>query len=82
MSALTASYASPSTTHTFTTSLPTPPSTTDAAARTAALSHLQTSLRDLQSDVNTYLTARMADDKADVDAKAEDYYGEEVVDDE
>jgi hypothetical protein len=85
MSSLTAIYASPSVPSTspqiFTSALPalsSPPSTQD---RVAYLAALQTSLRTLQGDVNTFLTHKMAEDKAaDDDAKAEETYGEEVVD--
>ena len=48
--------------------------------RVAYLAALQTSLKDLQKDVNTFLTQKMVDDKAADDAKDEETYGEEVVD--
>lgn len=79
MSSLSANYASPSGTHVFSAQLPavlSSPSTTD---RVAYLGDLQAHLKTLQSDVNTFLTQKMADDKAG-DAKEEENYGEEVVD--
>lgn len=81
MPSLTATYTSPtSSPQTFTSelpALPSPPSTTD---RVAYLTSLSSSLRTLQKDVNEFLTQKMADDKAADDAKDEETYGEEVVD--
>jgi hypothetical protein len=83
MSDLTATYISPtSSSQTFTSKLPTlssPPSTAD---RVAYLGELASSLKNMQKDVNEFLTQKMADDKAADDAKDEETYGEEVVDDE
>lgn len=58
------------------------PSTQD---RVAHLSNLQASLKKLQSDVNAFLTDKMVQDKtAGVakgdDAKDEETYGEEIID--
>ncbi|KAI8934948.1 hypothetical protein NX059_008615 [Plenodomus lindquistii] len=86
MATLKATYTSPSTPHPQTISstqdlpaITSPPSTTE---RIAYLAHLQTSLKHLQDQVNTFLTQKMADDKAaaDDDARDEETYGEEVVD--
>jgi hypothetical protein len=83
MSSLAATYTSPNVTspQTFTAALPalsTPPSTQD---RVAYLAALQSSLKTLQGEINTFLTQKMEDDKAAGanDAKAEETYGEEVV---
>jgi hypothetical protein len=82
MPSLTATYASPttSTPKVFTSELPTlssPPSTQDRVAYLAELSSL---LMTLQSDLNSFLTQKMEEDmsKGD-DAKDEETYGEEVV---
>ena len=81
MPSLTAAYTSPTSgPQTFTSELPalaSPPTTTD---RVAYLATLSTSLKTLQADVNAFLTQKMADDKAADDAKDEETYGEEVVD--
>jgi hypothetical protein len=83
MQSLAATYTAPSATspQTFTAALPalsTPPSTQD---RVAYLAALQSSLKTLQGEINTFLTQKMEDDKAAGanDAKAEETYGEEVV---
>ena len=81
MPSLAATYTSPtSSAHTFSTDLPAITSTASTADRVAYLAELQTSLKTLQSDVNAFLTQKMVDDKAADDAKAEETYGEEVVD--
>jgi hypothetical protein len=82
MPSLTATYAVPGAApKVFSSALPglsTPPTT---SARTAYLSTLSTSVRTLQDDLNAFLTQKMADDKAaGDDAKAEEAYGEEIVD--
>ena len=89
MPSLTATYTSPSVPSSspkiFTSNLPelsSPPSTKD---RVAYLAELATSLKTLQADVNTFLTTKMDEDKAvgagkGDDAKDEETYGEEVVD--
>jgi hypothetical protein len=83
MPSLTATYTSPtaSTPKVFTSELPTlssPPSTQD---RVAYLAELSSSLKTLQADVNTFLTQKMEEDKSKGDdAKYEETYGEEVVD--
>ncbi|KAF2848737.1 hypothetical protein T440DRAFT_145541 [Plenodomus tracheiphilus IPT5] len=84
MTTLKATYTSSPTDppQTFSSPLPalassSPPTTT---ARTAYLADLQTNLRALQATLNTFLTQKMADDKAADDARDEETYGEEVVD--
>ncbi|KAF2689723.1 hypothetical protein K458DRAFT_291731 [Lentithecium fluviatile CBS 122367] len=83
MPSLTATYTSPtSEPQTFTQPLPAPSSSPSTADRTAYLAFLQSSIRNLQGEVNTFLTQRMEDDKALVgkldDAQAEETYGEEL----
>lgn len=87
---LTATYKSP-TSEPFTTtqSLAAPPSTS-VADKTAYLSSLRKALASTQEQVNKELTERMEQDKAREggnskgvdDAKEEENYGEEVVEDE
>lgn len=85
MSVLSATYASPTTTQeTFSSPLPALAAEPSTADRVAYLAALQTSLRDLQKDVNTFLTQKMEEDKAagpgkSDDTKDEETYGEEVV---
>jgi hypothetical protein len=78
---LTATYTSisPPSTQTFTAPLSPPSSGSPSDLKTAQLSHLQTSLRGLQADINAFLTQKMADEKED--KRAEEGYGEEVVED-
>ena len=80
MPTLTANYAAPtSSSQTFTAELPalaSPPSTAD---RVAYLAELASAMKTMQKDVNEFLTQKMADDKAADDAKDEETYGEEVV---
>jgi len=87
MSSLTATYTAPDSTSPHTISLPLPavssaPPTTDA--RVAHLAELQSSIKTLQADLNTFLTQKMEEDKAAGikadEATAEENYGEEVVD--
>jgi hypothetical protein len=78
MSNLTADYKSPSDAHTFSAPLPSASSASSTTERVAYLGDLQSNLKTLQSDINTFLTQKMADDKAS-DAKEEENYGEEVV---
>lgn len=80
MPTLTATYAAPTaSSQTFAAELPalaSPPSTAD---RVAYLAELASALKTMQKDVNEFLTQKMADDKAADDAKDEETYGEEVV---
>ncbi|KAL8801568.1 MAG: hypothetical protein Q9182_004354 [Xanthomendoza sp. 2 TL-2023] len=89
---LTAHYTSPTTgSRTFTHPLATS-TTSSLAEKTAYLSTLRASVTQLQSDINEFLTSKMDEDKAlaaktglseKVDEnKEEDFYGEEVVQDE
>ncbi|PVI07126.1 hypothetical protein DM02DRAFT_622500 [Periconia macrospinosa] len=68
---LTATYTSPTVsspqifTHALPPPSPPPPSSSASAeSRTAALAALQSRLRDLQADINTFLTAKMGEDRA------------------
>lgn len=79
MSTLSASYASPTSTHQFSAQLPAVSSSPSTTARVAHLDALQAALKTQQADINAFLTQKMADDKAG-DAKDEANYGEEVVD--
>lgn len=82
---LTATYASP-TNDAFTTSVPLPAATSTTAEKTTYLAALREAVTKTQADINKELTARMEEDKArDTsaaaadDAKDEENYGEEVV---
>ncbi|KAF7545344.1 hypothetical protein G7Z17_g9241 [Cylindrodendrum hubeiense] len=89
---LTASYASPeSEPFTFASSLPALQSPASVADKTSYLAALRASVTDAQAQINKELTARMEEDKArDAatkngiidDAKEEENYGEEIVEDE
>jgi hypothetical protein len=89
MPALSASYTSPtipsSSPLVFSSSLPALSSAPSTQERVAYLAELQSSLKSLQGQVNTFLTQKMEEDKAigagkGDDAKDEETYGEEVVD--
>lgn len=85
-STLSASYASPATTKTFTHTLPSA-SVTSTKEKTAYLAAVRKSVVQLQEEVNGFLTIKMEEDKilsgeggAKVDDKAEEEnYGEENV---
>ena len=85
---LKADYASPTTTQTFTHSLPVA-SNASTKEKTNYLSALRRSVVNLQEEVNGFLTTKMEEDKAlaatagmKVDDKAEEEnYGEEKVED-
>ena len=81
MSNLLADYASPTGTHNFSASLAATSSSFSTPERVAFLGDLQSNLKVLQNHINAFLTQKMADDKAG-DAKEEENYGEEVVDEE
>jgi hypothetical protein len=55
------------------------------ASKTAHLTALQSLVPKIQDEINVYLTARMEEDKkaqgtvSEKEAKEEDYYGEELV---
>lgn len=89
-SPLTADYTSPDSIHLFTAQLPsqtTSASTQSVQEKTEFLQALRTGISQIQSDVNTFLTKRMEDEKAAADAasgassareqKEEEMYGEE-----
>lgn len=79
-------YASPNATHTFhhpVAPLPAPDNTNE---KSAYLSQLGQSVRQIQNDVNTFLTERMEEDKksaavSEKEVKEEENYGEENVED-
>lgn len=82
MPSVTATYTSPDTTspHTISADLPAISGTPSTDDRVAYLAELQNAVKAIQGDINTFLTQKMADDKvAADDAKAEEVYGEEVV---
>ena len=86
---LQATYTSPTSSETFTHTLPSA-STTSTKEKTAFLSALRRSVVKLQEGINGFLTTKMEEDKAlgasagiKVDDKAEeDNYGEERVEEE
>ncbi len=83
---LTATYASPSTSKSFTHPLP-PATAKPTAAKTEYLSTLRKSVTQLQDEINAFLTERMEEDRAlaakagvKIDEKREEEnYGEENV---
>lgn len=79
MSNLSADYASPNGTRTFSAQLPAATPSSSTTDRVAYLEDLQSNLKTLQNDINAFLTQKMADDKAG-DTKEEENYGEEVAD--
>jgi hypothetical protein len=87
--ALVANYCAPSSEEkNFTQTLPKCSEEPSTAERTAYLAALRTSITNAQDQINAFLTQKMEEDnkKAGVasaadDAKAEENYGEEVVDD-
>jgi H+/gluconate symporter-like permease len=84
---LKAVYTAPGATQTFQHAVPTPTSTSNAdplAAKQSHLTALQSLVPQLQDQVNVFLTARMEEDKGKIseeEAKEEENYGEEVVED-
>ena len=78
MSTLSADYASPSGTHKLSAQLPAVSASSSTSDRVAYFEDLQSNLKTLQGHINTFLTQKMADNKAG-DAKEEENYGEEVV---
>jgi hypothetical protein len=86
--ALSADYSAPSSENkNFNQPLPTCSKEPSPSERTAYLAALRTSITDAQDQINAFLTQKMDEDnkKAGVvstidDAKAEENYGEEVVD--
>ena len=85
---LSAEYTSPQASHSFNQNLTTSPTPGSTKAKTAYLSELRGAVTKLQSEVNTFLTQKMEEDKANAageggkaDEKEEENYGEEVVED-
>lgn len=89
MTCLQATYTSPTSSKTFTHSLPSAPAAS-TEAKTAYLSALRRSVVKLQEDLNGFLTTKMEEDKTLVasagikanDKAEEDNYGEERVEEE
>ena len=87
MPCLAATYTSPAHSaapHTLSAALPALAPQPATHERIAYLDKLQSALRAVQADVNTFLTQKMQEDKAagdskGDDAKDEETYGEEVV---
>jgi hypothetical protein len=87
MPSLTATYTSPTSAapNVFTSELPALSSAPSTQDRVVYLAALAACLKNLQGEVNTFLTQKMDEDKAlgaskADDAKFEETYGEEVVD--
>ena len=85
---LRADYLSPSGNQSFQHKLPPLPASKSVEQKTTYLGALRTSVCKLQEQVNTFLTEKMAQDKASTqsigakmdDKQEEEIYGEEVVD--
>ena len=85
---LKAEYAAPNASKTFEHPLPTTDTTT-TEGKAAYLSALRESVAKMQEEINTFLTAKMEEDKVLVamagakgdDKKEEENYGEEVEED-
>ena len=83
---LTANYASPSDTHTFSHTLPSS-SAGNVTKKTAYLSTLRSKSAELQSDINAFLTQKMEEDvkaaegrpskRSKKEEREEEMYGEE-----
>ena len=83
---LTANYASPSGTHTFSHTLPSS-SATNVTEKTAYLSTLRSKSAELQSEINAFLTQKMEEDvkaaegrpskRSKKEEREEEMYGEE-----
>lgn len=88
MPSLTATYTPPALSgspQTFSADLPALAPQPSTHERVAYLHKLQSSLKSVQADVNAFLTDKMEQDKAagdskGDDAKDEETYGEEIVD--
>jgi hypothetical protein len=90
MAEFTAEYAAPSATpKTFKQALPTCSKQPTTEERTAYLTSLRTSITGMQHQINAFLTQKMEEDNqkagtaavTDDDAKEEENYGEEAVED-
>ena len=83
---LSANYASPSGTHTFSHTLPSP-SANNVSEKTAYLSTLRSKSAELQSEINAFLTQKMEEDvkaaegssskRSKKEEREEEMYGEE-----
>lgn len=83
---LTANYASPSGTHTFSHTVPSP-SANNVIEKTAYLSTLRSKSAELQSEINAFLTQKMEEDvkaaegrpskRSKKEEREEEMYGEE-----
>lgn len=90
MASLSATYTSPTNAPFSVTKSLTVPVSDDINSRTTYLANLRKAVAEVQNEVNRELTARMEEDKArDAsakagvdDAKEEENYGEEVVEEE
>ena len=88
--ALTASYTNDSDHHSFKHSLNPLPSNLSPKEKSAYFASLRSSVTKLQDEINTLLTTKMEQDKAQSssdgrsidDKKEEENYGEEIVDEE
>lgn len=88
---LTVDYSAPSTaSRSFSQTLPACAQTPSTEERTAYLASLHASIGKMQDEVNAFLTQKMEEDKMSAgnaaqtadEAKEEENYGEEVVEDE
>lgn len=82
---LVGNYTSPTSTNKFEIALPKIPHPNDKAEKTAYLGEMRKAITSLQSNVNSYLTKKMDDDKAIANSniderKEEENYGEEIDD--
>lgn len=83
---VSAIYASPNATHSFHHRIAPLPEPDNVNAKIAYLAQLGQSTRKLQDDINVFLTERMEEDKksaavSEKEAKEEENYGEENVED-
>ena len=83
---LVAKYEAPDASKTFSLDLPKSPDAEDVKAKTAYLSALRSNITQMQSDVNTFLTAKMEKQSSEAgtagaskvtETKEEAMYGEE-----
>ncbi|PYI09883.1 hypothetical protein BO78DRAFT_394736 [Aspergillus sclerotiicarbonarius CBS 121057] len=89
---LRAVYSAPQQSHTFEHTITSPFPSIDVPAKVTYLAELRKLVPTIQNDINVFLTERMEDDKkaaeaqgrqvSDKEAKEEENYGEEVVEEE
>jgi len=84
MPPLTATYnsATTSTTHTFSRPLPTASANATTEERTNYLAALRSSVTEVQDEINTFLTQKMEEDKANATAVGGEGSGKAKVDEE